>query len=279
MKKIGFIDYFLSEWHANNYPAWIKEAAGKDYRAAYAWAELGVSPYDGITTDEWCKKYGAEKCLTIEELCKKSDCLIILSPDNPETHLRYAEAALKYGKPAYIDKTFAPDLETAEKIFALSEKYKAPVFTASALGFADELKEYTAPVNSVITTGGGGSLERYCIHQLEMITRLMGTGAKRVMSFSAGGNVSAGIDYGSGRIAALNYSQDYGFSISVERKNGETAKYSAVTSDFFKNLIKSILELFETGKAAVDKARTLDVMALRDALLKSQKAPCGWVKV
>ena len=24
MKTIGFIDYYLSEWHANNYPDWIK---------------------------------------------------------------------------------------------------------------------------------------------------------------------------------------------------------------------------------------------------------------
>ena len=25
--KIGFIDYYLDEWHANKYPAWIKEAS------------------------------------------------------------------------------------------------------------------------------------------------------------------------------------------------------------------------------------------------------------
>ena len=29
MKKIGFIDYYLSEWHANNYPALI-EKQGED---------------------------------------------------------------------------------------------------------------------------------------------------------------------------------------------------------------------------------------------------------
>ena len=27
MKKIGFIDYYLDEWHANNYPGFFKEAA------------------------------------------------------------------------------------------------------------------------------------------------------------------------------------------------------------------------------------------------------------
>ena len=25
MKTIGFVDYYISEWHANNYPAWIKQ--------------------------------------------------------------------------------------------------------------------------------------------------------------------------------------------------------------------------------------------------------------
>ena len=142
MKKIGFIDYFLSEWHANNYPKWIEAAAkeaGKEYRVAYAWAELDVSPYDGVTTDGWCAKFGAGKCASIDEVCQKSDYLIILSPDNPETHLRYCEAALKYGKPAYVDKTFAPDSDTAKKIFTIAEKHNTPIFTASALGFADEL--------------------------------------------------------------------------------------------------------------------------------------------
>lgn len=282
MKKIGFIDYFLSEWHANNLPAWIENACkrqGFEYRVAYAWAELDVSPYDGVTTDEWCAKYGAERCASIDELCKKSDYLIILSPDNPEKHLRYANAALKYGKPAYIDKTFAPDFETAKKIFRLAEKYNVPMFTASALGFADELNEYTLSVHSVITTGGGGSLERYCVHQLEMIVRLMGVGAKRVISLSAGGNASAGIDYGGGRAAVLNYSQSYNFSVSVRRKENEAAKYSVTTSDFFQNLTNNILELFNTGKPAFSKEHTLEVMGVRDALLKSQKIPYKWIKV
>ena len=39
MKKIGFVDYYISEWHANNYPGWIEEACKKlsvDYKIAYA---------------------------------------------------------------------------------------------------------------------------------------------------------------------------------------------------------------------------------------------------
>ena len=29
MKIIGFVDYYLSEWHANNYVGWLKEASEK----------------------------------------------------------------------------------------------------------------------------------------------------------------------------------------------------------------------------------------------------------
>ena len=126
MKKIGFIDYYISEWHANSYPKWIEEACktlGTDYKLSYAWAELDLSPKYNETTEEWCARYGAEKCATIDELCEKSDVIFILAPSDPEKHLGYAEKALKYRKPTYIDKTFSPDLTTAKKIFELAEKY------------------------------------------------------------------------------------------------------------------------------------------------------------
>ena len=116
MKKIGFVDYYISEWHANNYPAWIKEASDKlglEYEVAYAWAEDYVSLYDSRNTDEWCKTFGVLRCETIAELCEKSDFIVILAPSDPEKHLEYASEVLKYGKRTYIDKTFAPDYKTA----------------------------------------------------------------------------------------------------------------------------------------------------------------------
>ena len=40
MKKIGFIDYYLDEWHANNYPKFIKDAVGDEFVIAYAYGEI-----------------------------------------------------------------------------------------------------------------------------------------------------------------------------------------------------------------------------------------------
>ena len=73
--KIGFVDYYISEWHANNYPRWIAqmcEQHGFDATVAYAWAERDVSLVDGVDTDTWCTENGAQRCMSIDELCEKT---------------------------------------------------------------------------------------------------------------------------------------------------------------------------------------------------------------
>ena len=44
MKKIGFIDYFLHEWHSDNIPAWVHEASGGEMKVCYAWGEVDSPP-------------------------------------------------------------------------------------------------------------------------------------------------------------------------------------------------------------------------------------------
>ena len=159
MKTIGFVDYYLSEWHANNYPVWIREICektGKKFCVKYAWAEKEVSPVDGKTTEEWCKTFGAEKCASIEELCEKSDYILVLAPSNPETHLRLAEKVLPFGKRTYIDKTFAPDFAASEKIFDIAKRYNTPFFSTSALRYATELNSLIGS-DKIIVAGGGGA--------------------------------------------------------------------------------------------------------------------------
>ena len=40
MKKIGFIDLFIDEWHANNYPNWFRTAPrAAEFDLGYAWEE------------------------------------------------------------------------------------------------------------------------------------------------------------------------------------------------------------------------------------------------
>ena len=278
MKKIGFVDYFISEWHANNYPAWIDRIAaemGVDYKVAYAWAELETSPVDGITTAEWCEKFGAEKCDTIDELCEKSDVIVILAPSNPETHLRYAEAVLKHGKRTYIDKTFAPDAKTAKEIFSLGEKYGTPFFSTSALRYATELDAVDAP-DSLLVTGGGSNLPEYFIHLGEMVVKKMGA-VKSVKATANGSQWIIQAKTASGKDATMIWGSSMPYGAYMTKDGKETWK--SLKSPFFDGLIADMLNFFETGKASFAPSETLEVMALRDAALTAVENPCEGIEV
>ena len=263
MKKIGFIDYYISEWHANNYPEWIKAASekmGEDFAVAYAWAELDISPEDGVSTDEWCEKYGAEKCGSIAELCEKSDYILILSPSNPEKHLAYAKEAFKCGKNTYVDKTFAPDFDTAKEIFDIAEKYGTRFFSSSALRFADELSKLS-PSATLKISGGGRSIEEYIIHQIEMAVKVQGVGAGTVSLKKRCGVTKIEISYPDGRASVLSYKSTNSFSVNSK----------PIKSQFFVNLISDILRFYLTGEVSFDTAQTPEVIKIRDAVIALSK--------
>ena len=279
MKKIGFVDYYISEWHANNYPAWIAEAAkseGVECKLSYAWAELGTSPKDGVTTEEWCEKYGAQKCETIEELCEKSDVIVILAPSDPDTHLRYAEKVLPYGKRTYIDKTFAPDLKTAKKIFDIAKKYNTPFFSSSALRYAAEL-ENIPNCRQMMTTGSGASADEYIIHQVEMIVKKLGFGAEKLRAEQVGDQWIYRISYSDDRCALMTYApRKLGFTVYFNDGAGNYL-YTPVTSEFFPGLISDMVRFFETGKFGFDPAETLEVMKIRNGVVVAMQSPDTWV--
>ena len=49
MKTVGFIDYYLDEFHANHYPQWLKEASGGELEVKYAYGKI-TSPLTGMTS-------------------------------------------------------------------------------------------------------------------------------------------------------------------------------------------------------------------------------------
>ena len=280
MKKIGFVDYYISEWHANNYPQWIdemNEKLGLDYKVCYAWAEQDVSPVDGVNTDQWCEKMGIERCQTVEELCEKSDVIVILAPSDPDTHLRLAQAVLPYSKRTYIDKTFAPNYETAKEIFALGEKYNTPFFSSSALRYGAELAQFKDAKN-VMVTGGGRSLEEYGIHIIEMGVSILKNPAKKVKVEHIGQHRICNVVTENGSKAALIYAQGMPYRVAAELPDG-TYNGQQIGGDFFKNLIADMLNFFETGKASFDPKETLEVMRLRDAILKADATENEWMDI
>ena len=276
MKKIGFVDYYISEWHANNYPTWIREAcekAGLSYEVAYAWAEKDESPYDGRSTDEWCRDFGVEKCAGIAELCEKSDVIIVLAPSDPEKHLAYTSEVFRYGKLTYVDKTFAPDLKTAEAMFEIAEKYGTHFFTTSALRYAQELEKIDTGAG-VSTTGGGSNLPEYIIHQVEMLVKLMGK-AEKVKAQKVDGSLVFTLTYPDSRMSEMTYAPELSYTVaslgSAERTN--------ISSPFFVGLIGDVLRFFESGVTSFEGEETLEVMRLREAALVASAKMGEWISL
>ena len=284
MIKIGFILFFLHEWHANNYPEWIREnckAMGRDCDLKYAWAEMDKT--GGIDTSSWCSKYGAEALGSIDELVEKSDYIIVLSPDNPEQHEKLARIPLMSGKPVYIDKTFSPDLASGVRMFELAEKYSTPFFSSSALRFAQEFSTYPdEKVNrnslEFVSTLGPGTFETYSVHQLEIIVSLMGPGTKKIKCLSTDNTRSLIMERSEGRRASMLQMDNVPFQASLQFKNGEGI-FVNECSDIFPRLINGMMEFFETGIVPVPREETLEIMALIEAGHKALKNDDTWITV
>ena len=276
MKKIGIVDYFIDEWHSNTYLGLFERASkelGLDYKVVYGYAE--VEKEGKMSTDEWCKKNNVIRCNTIEELCEKSDNILILAPANPETHLKYAKAVFPYGKATYVDKTFAPDLQTAKEIFALAEKYNTKIFTSSALRYAEEIADFTNIKNAIIK-GGGSSLQEYIIHEIEMAVKMtQGEKAERVFVFNREKQATIAVQFAS-QAVTLDFSRSgWGFSVDVEKENGECVYKNIEKGTEFYRLVSSILTFFDTNKQPFNSKETLAVLAIRDAILKGVNAGYG----
>jgi hypothetical protein len=282
MKKIGFIDYYLDEWHANHYPQWIRDdcsAHGRAFELAYAWAKTDRP--EGMSTSQWCAAHRVEQAASVEELVDKSDCLIVLAPDNPELHEELSRLPLMSGKPVYVDKTFSPDLRTGVRMFELAERYRTPLFSSSALRYAKELADYpNETVNrrtlEFVAAFGPGAYDNYAVHQFEMIVSLMGTGAKRIKSLSSLHGRLLVADYADGRQASFCQTAAQPFQLSLQLNNGEGVHIAQCT-DIFPRLIHAILDFFESGRPPVPAAETLEIMALIEAGRKALAQRDVWV--
>lgn len=277
--KLGFIDLYIDEWHANNYPAMIADynkAHGTDHRVAYAFAK--TEPAGHLTTAQWCERFGAEKCDTIEEICEKADHVIILAPSDPQAHLELAEKVFATGTSPYIDKTFAPDYPTAKKIFDLADSEGVKFFSSSALRYADELSGYNGDAVAINLTGGGSNLEEYAIHQIEMAVKCLGIGAKEIVYSAVADEGHVEIFYENGKRASMLYAPALPFTAVVADRNGNST-YRSINSPFFTNLIADIIRFFETGETSFDPAETLECMKIRDAVIRGKAAPSERIRV
>jgi hypothetical protein len=278
MKKIGFIDYYLDEWHSCNYPKWIRERSGGRYEVAYAYGEVPSPRPGGRTNEVWSKDMGIPLCGSIEEVIDKSDVLIVLAPDNPEQHPRLCRLACESGKRLYIDKTFADDAQTAREIFRIADEASTPCYSTSALRFAEPYLKCERNGIKYINSFGGGEFKMYSIHQIEPIVSLMGTDAKRVMFLGDLDFPSVLIEFSGGRKAQFNLLAGEGFSMKVGYNDKKVNRFT-IGNEFWDTFTDNLIEFFDTGIVPVPHEETVAVIGIRAASIKALTKPFEWVDI
>ncbi len=278
MIKVGFIDYYLDEWHANTAPKHLEEHSNGEVKVCYAYGEI-PSP-KGVTSEEWCEKMGVEYCATIAEVIEKSDVLVILSPDNCERKEDLSREALASGKPCFVDKPFGTDLASAKRMFQIAEASGTPVYTCSALRYAEEYETVDrAAVKSLVAMCPQNSYDNYILHALEPAMMIMQEPAARAMAVQKDDSFySVTIEMQSGRyivINSFNYNCPYMMNISIPTSN----QLIDCSYDFWIGHYKTMVEFFKTKAEPISHKETLQIAAAREAGKKSLALGGEWVTV
>ena len=277
MKKVGFIDYYLDEWHANKYPAWIKEKSGGEFEVCYAYAEIEKA--GKRSNRQWAEENGIELLNSIEELIKKSDCIVVLAPDDPRMHYELSKDALATGKPVFIDKTFSLTLEDGAKMLSLAEQHHSPCFSTSALRFSEALqKTDKSGICEIVSVGVAIGAENYLIHQLEPIAVLMGMEVEKVHYQGDGENCRWDLVYRDGRTAAINFMKGWStYALQIKRAGVKGATLLEINDFFWAGLIDSMLAMFRTGEIAVPHSETLSIIRVLEGCLAAQEKAGEWI--
>lgn len=278
MKRIAFIDHNLENFHANIYLKLLQtdlKSRGFTINACFGTQQK--------QSREWAEKNNIPYFTNLNQLNEAVDHYMILAPSNPETHLKLCQKIFPFGKPTYVDKTFAPDLKTAQKIFALADKHKVPMQTTSALRYT-EVQDYVQSVGRknvkhMITWVAGGSVDEYAVHPLELFVSCMGPQVTRIMRRGTKNQVQLLLDLTSNRTAVVNIFPKTRTPYAASVTTNEETKYFAVdTSKIFLNTASAVLDLFETRKSNIDRKESLLIRRIQD--VAQQKRTQGrWVRL
>jgi hypothetical protein len=197
---------------------------------------------------------------------------MVLAPSNPEKHLELCQRVFQFGKPTYVDKTFAPDLATAQTIFGLADKHNVPVQTTSDLRYTNVQAHAKAKtVRHMSAWGGGSSFEEYAIHPVEMVVSVMGP---RVTSLMRRGDVKCSqllLNFDGDRTGTVNVYATDGtpFAAAVTDEKG-TELIKVETSKLFVDTAAAVLDFLESGKPNIDRAESLAIRKILDAAGKAE---------
>ena len=214
------------------------------------------------------------------EMIGKIDGVLIESQEGGR-HWERAKVFLDAGIPCYVDKPFTCSVKDARQIIELAEKKRLPVFSSSSLRYAPQIVDYLASdkhgrILGAATHGPASLHERnpglfhYGIHAVEMLYTLMGPGCERVACLHTQDSDLVTGHWRDGRIGCVRGLRagkaDYGCVVFAEKSIDNIA----VSASFiYRELLKKIVNFFESRRSPVDPRTTVEIVAFIEAAYQS----------
>ena len=265
MIKIGFVDYYIDEWHAHNFAKRYKELSaeiGIECDIVGVFAVVEKPSDEKLSTAQWCENYGIRHYESITELANDCDAFVIFAPDDPEIHPALCRLTFPFGKPTFVDKTFALSVRAAKNMLAQAEKNGARMYTTSSLRYATEVQSSIGKKEAAVK-GNYVHMKDYLVHTGEMVVTALGVGMSTLSCTVDDEKYSFDIGYVDDRHATVIMTPEYGFEI-----NG-----TAVESDFFGGQIKDIISFFAGKEAPVSVDEMLEVARFVEGGLLAIESP------
>jgi len=230
-------------------------------------------------TDQLKTEYGVEIVGTIEALCERVDAVLLESVDG-RPHLAQVKPVIAAGLPVFIDKPMAGSLADVISIFELAEKNGVPCFSSSSYRYYDSMlalkKKDVGEIRGAISFGPAHlepthpDLFWYAVHPVEALFTVLGTGCESVVrTHTENTDVVTGT-WSGGRVGTLRGLRNqktphqvivFGTNAVVHQQGGGD----------YANLIREIMNFFETKEVPISPQETIEMFAFMEAADESKR--------
>lgn len=213
---------------------------------------------------------------SIQDLCGKSDAILVLSVDTSSRMRELGEAAHCH-KPLFVDKPLGSTLAEARQVAEFLDHAHIPWFSSSSLRYGHEQRP--SGVLGAETWGPGKYMEGfaldltyYGIHSVESLYSILGPGAVQVSRLKSADTDVLTAKWSDGRVGTvrlLHTEGTYSYGSLIFRGTGHAEMDAALQKPGYAPLVQQIVAFARSGKSPVPEAETLEIFSFMDAAQKS----------
>ena len=224
--------------------------------------------------------WGVKVTRSFDEVVDEVDGLL-LEINDPALHWKYFRPAADTKLPIFMDKPLARNLVEGKKIITLARKKHVKVWGSSSLRFAPELGEAVhetgAPTlcnvyGAMGKAPAGSSLVWYGCHAFEMLSALMGGGARTVRATAGERGVVSVVEFPEDRRGVVECNSGTYFYGGRVQSADKVHHFSVNMANPYFELVEAVRDFMMKGKAPVSLDTMLEVQAMLETAEKSIKS-------